>query len=59
MEFFTIDETAKILKVSRRTIYDWIKKGKLEAVKAGTLWRIPSDSINKFLGRPNINKTTP
>jgi excisionase family DNA binding protein len=52
MELFTIDEAAKILKVSRRTVYEWVRTGKLDAVKAGSLWRIPHGAINKFLEKP-------
>jgi excisionase family DNA binding protein len=52
MELLTIDEAAKILKVSKRTVYEWIRTGKLDAVKAGTLWRIHQEAINKFLEKP-------
>lgn len=29
MEWFTVDESAKYLRVSRRTIYKWTKEGQL------------------------------
>lgn len=29
MEWFTVEEAAKYLRVSRRTIYKWTKEGKL------------------------------
>jgi len=29
MEWFTVEETARYLRVSRRTIYKWAKEGKL------------------------------
>lgn len=53
MELLTIEEAAKKLKVSKRTVYEWIRTGKLEAVKAGTLWRIPEEAMEKFLKKPD------
>jgi len=46
---YTPDEVAKILKVTRRTIYRWIKSKVLEAIKIDGVYRIPEDSINKVL----------
>ncbi|MBA3714572.1 MAG: helix-turn-helix domain-containing protein [Pyrinomonadaceae bacterium] len=39
-EFLTPEEAAKLLKVTRRTIYNWLKAGKLPALKYGQGWRI-------------------
>lgn len=52
MELLTIEEVAEKLKVSKRTVYEWIRSGRLEAVKAGSLWRIPTEALEKFLKRP-------
>ncbi len=38
--FLTPEEAAKLLKVTRRTIYNWLKAGKLPALKYGQGWRI-------------------
>lgn len=43
-------EAAKILRVDRRTVYKWLRKGKLKAVKLGGIWRIP-ESVLKVRGR--------
>ena len=41
-----INEAAKILKVSRRTIYYWISKGYLSALDGpGRGWRIPTAEL--------------
>lgn len=49
--FYTIAETKNLLHVSQRTIYTYLKEGKLQGVKtaAGT-WRIPQSSVLDFLG---------
>jgi excisionase family DNA binding protein len=39
--YLTPQETAELLRVDRRTIYNWIRTGKLKAIKFGDTWRIP------------------
>lgn len=47
-ERFRPDEAAKILEVSRKTIYDWISTGQMEAVRIGKkLLRIPREELVK------------
>jgi len=41
-EFLTIEEVAKILKVTNVTLYRMARKGKIPAVKFGKAWRISS-----------------
>lgn len=53
MQFLTIDEVAEKLKVSRRTVYEWVRAGKLEAVKVGSLWRISEQALQDFLVKGN------
>ena len=38
-EILTIEEVAKYLRVSDRTVYDWAQKGEIPAGKIGTVWR--------------------
>ncbi|MDR0513057.1 MAG: helix-turn-helix domain-containing protein, partial [Treponema sp.] len=38
-DILTIDEVAKYLRVSERTVYDWAQKGEIPAGKIGTVWR--------------------
>jgi len=51
----SIVQVAEIMKVSKMTIYRYIKAGKLTAIKAGRDFRIRKSDFNKFLER-NINK---
>ncbi len=48
-EMLTPDEVAKKLKISRRTVYLWLRQGRLKGVKVGDLWRIPEDALERFL----------
>jgi excisionase family DNA binding protein len=46
---FTINETARVLSVCRRTIYELVSAGKLDAVKLGKATRITAKSLNAFI----------
>ena len=49
IKVYTLDEVADILKVSRRTLYNYIKEGKLPAVKMGKYWRVSQDTLEAFI----------
>ena len=55
-KLFTLKETAKILRVSERTIMRYLKSGKLKASKVGK-WRIKQSDLEKFL-KENSNVKT-
>jgi putative molybdopterin biosynthesis protein len=48
-KYYTPEEIAANLKVSRKTIYNWIQKGHLKAVKIGHFWRISESELNRLL----------
>lgn len=48
-EHMTAYEAAEIFGVSFRTIYAWVRGGKLRAVKIGKSWYIPKDAVNELL----------
>ena len=45
----TIEELANYLRVQKRTIYDWLKKGKVPAIKTVGQWRFKKDKIDAWL----------
>ncbi len=45
----TIEEVALYLRVKKRTIYDWLKKKKIPAIKTVGQWRFKKDKINAWL----------
>lgn len=49
IKVYTLDEVAGILKLAKRTLYAYIKEGKLEAVKLGKYWRVTEENLQKFL----------
>ena len=51
MKLYTPQEVADTLKVDLRTVYRWIKEGRLAAVKAGVQWRISEENLKDFLAQ--------
>ena len=49
IKVYTIDEVADLLHVTRRTLYSYIKGGKLQAVKVGKYWRITQENLEQLL----------
>ena len=48
-EILTIEEVAKYLRVSERTVYDWAQKGEIPSGKIGTVWRFKKSEIEKWV----------
>jgi len=57
----TIEDVAKYIKVSERTVLDWAQKGDIPAGKLGNVWRFQQSEIdqwvkNKLSVKQNIEK---
>ncbi|PZN07746.1 MAG: hypothetical protein DIU76_04010 [Bacillota bacterium] len=51
----TPEEVADILRVTRRTVYEWLRTGRLRGLKAGPFWRIRPEDLDRFLaGEQNV-----
>ena len=49
MEYLTVQEIAKTLKVHEQTVFRWIREGKLESVKIGRNQRITKEQFDQFV----------
>lgn len=47
-QLFTCNEVAERYRVKVITVWDWIRSGKLPAVKLGRDYRISEDDLQKF-----------
>lgn len=56
-EYFTIPELAKILGVSRITIYNKVRNGEIEAIRIGRIYAIPKKFLSEILGNTLSPKT--
>jgi excisionase family DNA binding protein len=54
LTLMTIDDLATYLKVTRRTIYEWLKTRKIPAVKLIGQWRFRKDKIDAWLEHKTI-----
>ena len=50
-EYYSTLEVANIFRVSRITAFNWIKNGKIKAIKVGRNFVIPHSSIVEKLGK--------
>ena len=51
----TIDDLSDYLKVTRRTIYDWVKHNKIPALKLVGQWRFKKDKIDAWIESKSEN----
>ena len=49
LRVYTLEEVQELLKVTRPTIYSYIKTGKLKATKIGRYWRVKHDDLKEFI----------
>lgn len=48
IEVYTLKEIEDLLHVTRRTLYNWIKGGKLRAFRIGKEWRVTREALEEF-----------
>jgi len=46
---YTVGEVAGKLRVSKRSVYQWLSNGQLGGFKAGQSWRITEDDLIMFM----------
>lgn len=48
-KIYNLHELEEMLQVTQRTLYNYIKAGRLRAVKIGGTWRVTEENLNAFL----------
>ena len=57
-DIMTVDEVAEALRVGYNALYELLNEGKVKAYKNGRVWRIPKESIKKYiLDSANLSNT--
>lgn len=51
IKVYTLEEIAELLHITRRTLYTYVKEGKLKAVKVGKYWRVTEKNLEAFLAK--------
>lgn len=49
VKFLTVAEVAKVMRVSKMTVYRLVHSGELPAVRVGRSFRVPEDTVNEYL----------
>jgi len=50
-EYYSTIEAANILRVSRKTVFQWARDGRIKAIKVGKNYAIPHSAILEKLGK--------
>lgn len=48
LRVYTTEEIMGVLKVTKRTLYNYIKAGQLKAFKVGKEWRVTDEALRDF-----------
>src|SRR5256885_7687539 len=48
-EWLTPEEVAALLKITPKTVKDWLRAGKLPGRKMGKLWRVQAAEVDAFM----------
>lgn len=46
---YTVDDIAELLHVSQRTVYNYLRSGKLKSKKIGKCWKVTEEALRAFL----------
>lgn len=49
-QFLRVEEVAKLLRTTTRTVYRWLNDGKIVGKKVGRSWRIPRQAVSDLAG---------
>lgn len=53
-ELMTVEEVARYLRVTKKTIYRLLRRGKIPATKVGGQWRFEKSAIDKWLHQSSV-----
>lgn len=48
-KFYSLQEVAEIVQVSRRSMYNYLKDGRLKANKVGGRWLVTEEQLKEFI----------
>lgn len=49
IKVYTVGEIAELMKVTKTTVYSYIKRGELKAKKIGKYYRVTEANLKEFL----------
>lgn len=58
-KLLTPEEVADRLRISRITVMDYLRAGRIKGRKVGRLWRVPASDLEAFLGEQSPHPSRP
>lgn len=55
VSFMTVAEVAKLMRVSKMTVYRLVHNGDLPAIRVGRSFRVPEDAVHEYLRKSFID----
>lgn len=56
--WFSVDEIATHLRVSKETVYRWLEKGKIPAHRVGKQWRFKASEVDEWVISGNARENS-
>lgn len=56
-EYLTPEQVAEKLQISKYTVGDWLRSGKLPGFKIGNLWRVEREDLEEFIEQHRSSET--
>ena len=50
-QYFSLEDIARELHVSERTVYRWVRTGAIRAFRIGHITRVTKEDLQKFIDR--------
>lgn len=49
LKLYSLEDVSQIVGLTHRTIWNYVKAGKLPAVKIGGKWKVSEENLKKFI----------
>jgi excisionase family DNA binding protein len=54
VRYLTVAEVAEVMRLSRMTVYRFVQRGDLPAVRVGRSYRVPADALDAYLAASEV-----
>jgi excisionase family DNA binding protein len=58
VRFLTVAEVARIMRVSKMTVYRLVHSGELSAIRVGRSYRVPERAVQDYLRHSYLDQAT-
>lgn len=57
--YYKVAEVAKHFDIPQSTVYDWIRRGKLQALRLGCRYRVSREALDAFTAESRVEAEAP